>query len=169
MVFIKGYENKYSITKDGKVWSHIRNKFLKQDLRRQYYAVKLGKYGKKISVHRLVALAFIDNIDNKPLVNHIDGNKLNNNVNNLEWCTSKENTNHAQMNGLMKIRVYPISRRQKISNEKANKVCKDFKHGYSALKLAKKYGVTRGAIYAILRKNKIDRRHYGIQQNNTSR
>lgn len=163
MVFIKGYEGKYSITKDGKVFSHIRNKFLKYDLRNNYYAVKLGKYGKKIAVHRLVALTYIENVEDKPYINHIDGNKLNNNVDNLEWCTAKENINHAQMNGLMKVKTYPVFRRQKISNEEAIKICEAFKNGYSVLKLAKEYNVIRGTIYAILKKNKVDRRHYVIQ------
>lgn len=48
-----------------------------------------------IGVHRLVASAFIDNIDNKPEINHRDGNKKNNNVNNLEWVTSLENLEHS--------------------------------------------------------------------------
>jgi len=162
MVFIKGYENKYSVTKDGRVWSHIRNKFLKHDLRGKYFAVKLGKFGKKISVHRLVALAFIENPDKKPYINHIDGNKLNNDVNNLEWCTAQENIHHAQMNGLMKVRTYPIKKRQKISDSEAEKICKSYENGYPVIKLAKEYKVIRGTIYAILRKNKINRRGYVI-------
>ena len=55
---------------------------------------------KKYALHRLVALTFLENIDNKPYVNHIDGNKLNNNVNNLEWVTASENNSHAHEIGL---------------------------------------------------------------------
>ena len=61
--------------------------------------IRVGKQGMH-SIHRLVALAFVPNPDKKPQVNHKDGNKLNNHVGNLEWCTSKENHQHAWDTGL---------------------------------------------------------------------
>ena len=67
-----------------------------------YYSITINDKGKtrKKLVHRLVAEAFIPNLLNKPCINHKDGNKLNNNVNNLEWCTIQENTKHAYDNKL---------------------------------------------------------------------
>ncbi|KRN31122.1 hypothetical protein IV36_GL001930 [Liquorilactobacillus mali] len=76
-----------------------RNKSKNSDLR-----VELWKEGshKTWLVSRLIALAFVPNKDNKPCINHIDGNSLNNNPKNLEWCTYKENQVHAFKNGLNK-------------------------------------------------------------------
>ena len=72
------------------------------DGKEHYLQVTLSKNNIKTKhqIHRLVAKAFIPNPDNKPEVNHIDCNKLNNTIDNLEWCTSKENKDHALKNGL---------------------------------------------------------------------
>lgn len=81
-----------------------KEKILKPYIAHGYYQVNLwinGKY-KHYQVHRLVAEAFIPNPENKPQVNHIDGNKLNNDISNLEWVTRSENMKHAFKNGLAK-------------------------------------------------------------------
>jgi hypothetical protein len=98
----------YYISSHGRVKSYKygKERILKPGLvgvpGNQYLAVVLTiKSNKKtIKIHRLVALAFIENIENKSTVNHIDTNKLNNHIDNLEWNTSKENINHAWQNGL---------------------------------------------------------------------
>jgi hypothetical protein len=77
----------------------------------QYFSVEVNK---KIKVHRLVAVAFIENPHNKPQVNHKDGNKLNNDIDNLEWVTHQENQQHAWGNGLCEYtRLVTIKRRSK--------------------------------------------------------
>ena len=65
--------------------------------------------------HRLVAQLFIPNINGKPCINHIDGNKKNNHVNNLEWCSHKENTRHAITTGLID-KVCKIQRAVKVTH-----------------------------------------------------
>lgn len=82
-----------------------RGKILKLYISKKgYLQVNLTKnrQSKTSSVHRLVATAFIQNPKNKPEVNHIDGNKQNNKIDNLEWVTSSENTIHAIKTGLVK-------------------------------------------------------------------
>ena len=80
----------YFISRDGKIFNSKNNEVAKS-ITNGYYIVKIKK--KSYSIHRLVALTYIKNLNNHPVINHIDENKLNNKVENLEWVTQKENCN----------------------------------------------------------------------------
>ena len=115
---IKGYEDSHEISRTGVVKSidrvvekrgrgtvYFKGKILKQKIDRYGYPViTLCTNNKKkyIPLHRLLCLTFKKNLKNYPVVNHKDGNKLNWNLNNLEWCTVEENNIHAQKEGLLK-------------------------------------------------------------------
>lgn len=109
---IEGYEGLYQVSNLGRVKSlpkqhgrrYWNNEFiLKQNKSNNGYVcviLQKNKIKYRKSIHRLVASAFIPNFENKPQINHKDGNKLNNCIDNLEWVTASENQIHSRKNGL---------------------------------------------------------------------
>jgi len=132
-VDIEGFEGKYYISKCGKVKATgQRGTYIKQATpqKKGYLAVCFYKNGEQCTkkIHRLVAEAFIPNPENKPQVNHIDGNKLNNHANNLEWVTNRENIDHAVRTGLTSGKRHAYIGARSISKETyfdiIEKICK---------------------------------------------
>lgn len=111
---VKDYEGLYEITETSEIRSLFKSNYKKimpQRIGRGgYLTVRLSKKGKDstIYVHRLLGFAFIPNPNNKPFINHIDGNKLNNLIDNLEWVTHSENMAHAYKCGLVTIKTKPV-------------------------------------------------------------
>jgi hypothetical protein len=107
---VPGYETLYVVSSLGRVKSlskkgAYRELVMRPKLEGGYFRLMLCKQSKRRSfrIHRLVAMAFLPNPGNLPQVNHIDGVKTNNNVNNLEWCTASYNISHAFRTGLNQI------------------------------------------------------------------
>lgn len=155
---IPGFEEKYEISNKGRIRSIDRSVLLKKGILqfRKGKIIKLnsntkgylfsnlyckGKH-KPAYPHRLVAESFINNPNRLPEVNHIDGNKQNNTVNNLEWVTREENIHHFIKLGL---------RKDKLTMQQANEIKAKYSSKlYSQNELAKEYGVSQSHISSIV-------------------
>lgn len=153
-ITLPDYEGRYMINPDGRIFSNKYNRILKSgDRVGGYVHVGLTKNGrsKTIRVHRLIAETFIPNPENKPQVNHIDCNKQNNRVSNLEWCTRQENIDHAVDNGLMIGPKCKIGKNTKLKGFQVIEIRKKYKSfKYSQPMLAREYGVSQMTICKIV-------------------
>lgn len=147
---IRGYEGLYDISNKGRVRSYKNGKWglcenpkvLVGYKGKHYLTVILCKEEKKtFTIHSLVADAFIPNPENKREVNHIDGNKLNNDVTNLEWVSHKENMQHAKQIDL-------FGKQKKV-------ICVETNEVYASItKAAESLGIKQPTLsHALLKKN----------------
>lgn len=162
---IKGYEGYYEVSNLGRIRSLSRvianhgvnkNFITKERILRLGYlgvgypSVLLSVDGVRHNkvVHRIVAIAFLENPNNYPMINHKDGDKANNNLENLEWCNAKQNAEHARKTGLI-----PWGERHtqsKLSNLEQLAIFHQ-KGKRKAKRLARLFGVSQGLIYLIWR------------------
>ena len=148
-VEINGKATQYLISENGDLVSLRFCKFMRPAAGSDgYMATVIRVNDKKINVaiHRLVAQAFIPNPDNKAQVNHIDGNKKNNSISNLEWVSQHENIIHAIETGL-RDNYLP----RKYSKKKIHKVCKLLEKGLLTSEISAKTGVSKSVIKSIRR------------------
>lgn len=159
---LKGFEDSYQISDQGRVFSKRRmrgnqiiygRELALQITNDNYLKVHLCKNGvdKAYYLHRLVAKQFLNNPDNLPQVNHKDGNKANNCVSNLEWCTRDYNREHAVENHLMQHGEKRPS--HKLTEKDVLEIYK-YKGVLTGAELGRRYGVSKNTINIIQRGGK---------------
>lgn len=137
------YEARFEISSLGRVRDIVRNKIRAQSVGTSGYK-HLNLNGKYHSVHRLIAVAFIPNPYHKKQVNHIDGDKLNNSIANLEWCTARENALHSSRIGTRGVTCHG-----KLTPDQIREI-RSLKGKKSWRTLAREYGVVHTTIGDIL-------------------
>lgn len=158
LVYQGNVYEKFEASTDG----HIRNvktgTVYKEFVNKNGYcqvAVSLGsrKSIKVFKVHKAIAETFIPNLDEKPQVNHKDGNKLNNNVDNLEWMTNAENTQHAFDTGLAKAKFGTENPSAKLTEEDVKYIRENYipySKEYGSRALGRKFGVDHIQILRVI-------------------
>jgi hypothetical protein len=164
---IEGYEGFYEVSNHGNVkslkrkcesryWRPVRERILRQaQSKNGYYGVILSKNKNKKRYHiaRLVLIAFLPNPENKPQVNHKDGNKSNNKLSNLEWSTRSENQKHAYRIGLKKGLVEDKCSLTKLTKTQVNDIREIYRSGlFTQKSIALEYGVDQSLISYIINK-----------------
>ena len=134
----------YWVTCDGRVFSELTGDYVVGNFSFDGYLRALLKKDAggfaTIGIHRLVAMAYIPNPENKPEVNHIDGNKLNNHVSNLEWCFGWENVEHALKSGL---------RKSVLSDDVIHEICRRLERGDMVKTICQELGVAKHSVLGI--------------------
>lgn len=139
----------YLVTEDGKIYDKVKKVWLKTRVKDDgYILVTLG--GKNERLHRVVCITYHKNPDNKPEVNHLDGDKGNNHKDNLEWVTSKENKDHAWSLGLYKD-VCENHHSAVYTDEQIHKACKMMEDGYRNKDVAEILHIDKDAVSHIRR------------------
>ncbi|HBL6925884.1 TPA: HNH endonuclease [Citrobacter koseri] len=161
---VSGFENYYRVSNSGSVKSldrvsihsngtvtHRKGRILKPALKVGYpFVVLVGDDGKKqFHIHRLVASAFCNKPEGCDVVNHLDGNKLNNHASNLEWTTTKGNTAHAIKTGLLNPARGENSSASILTEQQVEEIRRRLSLGERGSHLAKEFGVKNMAISQI--------------------
>lgn len=151
---ISGFSN-YAVSTWGRVKTIRTGLIKKQCTTRGHYVTRLTN-DSGISqcpyVHRLMAIAFIPNPDNKPCINHIDGVKSNNSIENLEWCTWSENNQHAIDNGLRGYRRGHLHVFSIFSQQDIETIREMYDFGCTASDIKSLYNCSLAAIYNIVKR-----------------
>lgn len=162
---IPGYEGRYAITRDGRVWSHPKGWIDKSGKRVRHHngrwlKLRVGNVGYRLTVvdgrsrtvHRLLGMTYIPNPLGKPQINHKNGIKTDNRLSNLEWCTNKENAIHAIRTGLHS--VWGTCRGEmintaKLTEDKVREIRRLRALGEPVVALGKKFGIRHTTISQI--------------------
>ncbi len=162
---IKQYKDtNYFISENGDVfrrWGEIYKPIKCVDSANGYLKVNIWKNGKaKLTlVHRLVSECFIPNPQNKPQVNHLDGNRSNNHVDNLEWATASENQKHSV--NILKNFIGESNSNSKLTNDDVKWIRENYKKEkkYTMKYIAEKFGVSSPTIHSVIHNKSFNQRH----------